>query len=301
MPDDAAPSAPTLPQRPLGILTGISFQSGIDYYRNINERFMQLVPKHPDHPMPPNPLITMVSADCGEYAGLLCAKRWAEVREYFWSDARMGRLVDSAGEAEFFVIASNTAHMILDEAYGGKCYYGRNMKLEDIKPRFLHIADVTARAILTDERSRTAIKDRSAGPNLTIGLLGTEPTMREDYLKRQLLKHKGIGSILVPDTDEELHQIFQYIMHELGMPSKYDDQGRPVFKPETKRFFVEQARKLYARGCTGGIILGCTEIELVLRQEDVGEEIHLFPSAELHIEAAAKVAAGCCELSEFLP
>ena len=138
-------------------------------------------------------------------------------------------------------------------------------------------------------------------------------------LKKQLLKHRNIGEIIVPDRDEDLKQIFQYIMHELGMPSKYGADGRPIFRAETKQFFIEQAKRLFERGTAlsakksentgrkvkfGGIILGCTEIELVLLQEDfpAGENfIKLFPSAELHIQAAAEVAVGKRSLKEFLP
>jgi len=60
-----------------------------------------------------------------------------------------------------------------------------------------------------------AAQNSESNPNpipeggLTIGLLGTEATMRQDYLKKQLLKHKHIGKILIPEKDEDLRQIFE--------------------------------------------------------------------------------------------
>ena len=64
----------------LGLLTGVSYQSGLDYYKQINEKFMALVPK--GKLMPPNPTLLMVSVDCDEYAALLVNKDWVAVAKY---------------------------------------------------------------------------------------------------------------------------------------------------------------------------------------------------------------------------
>ena len=140
---------------------------------------------------------------------------------------------------------------------------------------YLHIADCTAKAI----------KDKGLK---RVGLLGTEPTMRESYLKERLAMH-GIET-LVPDNDQDLSQIFQFIMHELGFG---------VFKPETLAFFKDQVAKLVAQGAEG-VILGCTEIELLIKQEHC-PGVPLFASAELHMDAAAKVVAGAAQLSSYAP
>ena len=74
----------------LGLLTGVSYQSGLDYYKNVNEKYMQLVPK--GHLMPPNPLMVMVSVDCDVYAKMLAIdKDWDGVAEYI--SHGVGRLV----------------------------------------------------------------------------------------------------------------------------------------------------------------------------------------------------------------
>lgn len=143
----------------LGLLTGVSYQSGLDYYKNINEQYMKLVPK--GQLMPPNPSLVMVSIDCDRYAGMLVAGRWRDVALY------IGRGVARLAKAgiDCLVICSNTAHLgvpVVRELYP-------DMPI-------LHIADATAQAILQKGLTH-------------VGLLGTEPTMREDYLKDQLRKH----------------------------------------------------------------------------------------------------------------
>ena len=241
-----------------GILSGISYISGVDYYKGINDKVTQLVPKK--HLMPPNPLLLMVSVDCDEYAKLLVAGDWEGVCAYLAPNAE--RLVRAG--ADFLVIASNTGHIAVP-AIARLC------------PSLpcLHIADCTARAI-------------KARGFETAGLLGTEPTMREAYLKDRLALH-GLG-VLVPERDEDLRQIFQHIMHELGFN---------IFKDETRAFFAAQVRALAARGAQC-VILGCTEIELLIQQEHV-PEVPLFRSAELHIEAVASVLAGQAKVLDFAP
>jgi len=242
----------------LGLLTGVSYQSGLDYYKNINEQFMKLVPK--GKLMPPNPELVMVSVDCDEYAAMLVGKDWAGVARYLAKG--VGRLVRA--EVDVLVICSNTAHISVP-------------LVRELHPDLpvLHIADATAKAIRDKGLKR-------------VGLLGTEPTMREDYLKAQLRLH-GIETI-VPDSDADLSQIFQFIMDELGFGE---------FKESTRAFFVEQVHKLAARGAEG-VIMGCTEIELLLRQADT-PDVPLFASAELHIEAASRVAAGLCAPDAYAP
>ena len=64
----------------LGILTGISYVSGLDYFKGINERVLASTPKC--HVMSPNPSIVMVSVDCDEYVHDLTLKSFAKVTEH---------------------------------------------------------------------------------------------------------------------------------------------------------------------------------------------------------------------------
>eukprot|EP01060_Flectonema_neradi_P013309 TRINITY_DN20068_c0_g1_i1.p1 TRINITY_DN20068_c0_g1~~TRINITY_DN20068_c0_g1_i1.p1 ORF type:complete len:252 (+),score=51.96 TRINITY_DN20068_c0_g1_i1:61-816(+) len=243
----------------IGILSGVSYVSGVDYYKGINEEFGSLVGTGTGL-MPKNPLMTMVSVDCDAYARLLCDKKWEAVAKYLMVgiDKLVASGIDCIG------LASNTAHI---------CYPFVKEKYPDVD--ILHIADCTARAI------------KSHGIT-TVGLLGTEPTMRERYLKDRLSLH-GITAI-VPESDESLTKIFNFIMKELGAN---------VFLDSTRDFFVSEALKLQDRGCKG-LILGCTEIELLIKQEHV-PELKVFPSAELHIKSLASIAADKASVSDFLP
>jgi len=244
----------------LGLLTGVSYQSGIDYYQSINEQYMAL--EHPNsHVMPPNPDLVMVSVDCDAYAHHLINKDWSGVADYLLE--RGVKRIVGAG-ATCLCICSNTAHIAVPRIR--KQYPSLDI---------LHIADTTAKAILSAGMTR-------------VGLLGTEPTMREDYLKVALRAH-GIETV-VPD-DEDQHKIFSYIMHELGF-GKFDQQ--------TREYFKQQVRSLVSDKGATGVILGCTEIELLLSQKDT-PEIPLFASAALHIAAAVQVASGMKQASDYAP
>lgn len=212
--------------------------------------------------MPPNPLLFLASVDCDAYAKMLTDKplNIDGISEHLCTGIEA---VVKAGAA-FLAIASNTGHIAVPLV---------RTRFPDLP--VLHIGDCTAAAI------------KASGAN-NVGLLGTEPTMQEEYLKEQLRKH-GICT-LVPESEKDLAQIFQYIMDELGFN---------VFKETTRKFFVAQIRALAARGAQG-VILGCTEIELLVKQSDV-PEVPLYCSAELHIEAAARVQAGVDTLAQYMP
>lgn len=307
-------SVVTRPRLSCGILTGVSFQSGIDYYKNINECCIRLRPEKVDgQPMPANPLLGMVSVDCAEYAKLLVERKWGDVRRYLWSQGLCKLL---SLNMDFYLLASNTAHISLEEAYGGlhelmnihglELEKGQVVVQNSIKNKFLHIGDTTASAIREQLFSDAPTEPtgtneaRSKRTAMKVGLLGTQPTMEEDYLKKRLLRYEHIEEILVPEAEARA-EMFRYIMEELGMPAEeHDELGRPKYKTSTKDFFVRQALQLQQRGCES-IILGCTEIELVLFQDDVGPSLPLFPSAQLHIEAAAALCAGLKSLEDFIP
>ena len=78
-----------------------------------------------------------------------------------------------------------------------------------------------------------------------------------------------------------------------------EELGHNVFKAATREFFLNQIQKLVARGAEG-VILGCTEIELLVKQPHI-PEVPLFPSAELHIEAIARVVAGLASVDQYTP
>ncbi len=242
----------------LGILTGISYVSGLDYFKGINEKVLAETPKR--HLMSPNPRIVMVSVDCDEYVHYLNQKLFDEVAEHLLTGVRA--LV--AAGCDMLVIASNTGHIAVPA-----------VEREFPKLAVLHIADCCA----------VELKQRGFE---RVGLIGTKPTMEEDYLKSRLLFH-GI-STLVPDNEGTQDEIYDIICQELS----YN-----VFRDESRTRMADVIRGLEARGAEA-CILGCTEIELLVRQEHV-PGFPLLPSAEVHMQTAADVLLGKVALEDVAP
>lgn len=243
----------------LGLLTGISYVSGVDYYRGINERIGKLV--LPINGMERNSDMIVVSVDCAEYVRLLNAQDDDGVKEYLFAGVKK---INSAG-VDFLVIASNTAHI---------CYDLVRTRLPQLP--ILHIADCIA----------AAAKGRGK-----IGLLGTKPTMRDgSWLKTRLAQH-GI-EVVVPASEADQQRCYDIICQELSFNN---------FQESSRAFYVDLARKLHLEhGAVGGVILGCTEIELLVRKGDA-DDVPFFRSAELHIEVASKVQAGLVSIDDLLP
>ncbi len=242
----------------LGILTGISYVSGIDYFKGINEKVLANTPK--GHLMSPNPVIVMVSVDCDEYVHYLTLKSFDKVAKHLLTGVR--KLI--AAGCDILVIASNTAHI---------CVPVIESEFPNLK--ILHIADCCA------------LQSKKRGFS-KVGLIGTKPTMEEEYLKSRLLLH-GITT-LVPAEESAQDEMYEIIHQELS----YN-----IFRDESRMKMVKEIRGLEARGAEA-CILGCTEIELLVQQEHV-PGFPLLPSAEIHIQTAAGVLLEKVALKDVLP
>ncbi len=154
--------------------------------------------------------------------------------------------VERAG-ADLLVICANTMHKMADEVKGS------------IRIPLLHIGDVTA----------AEIKNRSLR---RVGLLGTRFTMEQDFYKQRLSRNHGL-EVLVPDEKERalIHGIL------------YNELCLGEIKDASKRMFQSIIAGLVSRGAEG-IILGCTEIPLLVSQEDY--DIPLFDTTSIHARAA---------------
>ena len=157
--------------------------------------------------------------------------------------------VEAAG-AEFIVLACNGIHRYLPVVQ------------PQISIPFLHIADATA-----EEIKKEGLK--------TVALLGVRATM-EGTFYTEALKGHGIETI-VPD-DEERDIIQDSLMTEVL---------KGVFRDETRQKFVDIIRALHGRGAEGAV-LGCTEIPLLVRPDDV--EIVTFSTTEIHCRATVERA-----------
>ena len=154
--------------------------------------------------------------------------------------------LEKAG-ADFIVICTNTMHKVV------------NQIKEKISIPILHIAEMIAEKIL-----EKGLKN--------IALLGTKYTMEQDFYKSKLIE-KGIN-VIIPDMND-IETINEVI---------YDELCLGTINFNSKKKFLEIVDKLRSKGAEG-IILGCTEIGLLIKNEDT--DVPLFDTAIIHAEQAA--------------
>lgn len=158
-----------------------------------------------------------------------------------------------AGGAECLLLATNTMHKCADA-------------LEDASELpLLHIADATADAVCAEGITRVA-------------LLGTAFTMEQDFYRERLEEHHGLD-VLIPEAEDraEIHRI---IYDEL-IAGEVLDASREIYRDVITRLAEDGA---------GGVILGCTEIGLLISQAN--SAVPVFDTTELHAMAAVDFALG---------
>jgi len=156
-----------------------------------------------------------------------------------------------AGGADFLVICTNTMHKLADEIS-----HATGIPI-------LHIADATADRIKSAGMSR-------------VGLLGTKFTMEEEFYKGRLAERHGLD-VLIPN-DEDRQRVHDVI---------YDELCVGKIREESKRGFARVIDDLVGRGAEG-IILGCTEIGLLVKSGDV--DVPLFDTTAIHAAKAVEWA-----------
>jgi len=161
-----------------------------------------------------------------------------------------GQSLERAG-ADFVVLCTNTMHILADDIQA------------NIGVPLLHIADATAHRV------------KAAGLN-TIGLLGTRFTMEHDFYKRRLVEKHGLNVIIPNGSDREtIHRVI------------YEELCLGIVKPESREQTITIMERLVQAGAEG-IILGCTEIELLVHEGD--GRVPLFPTTRIHAIAAVEYA-----------
>lgn len=156
-----------------------------------------------------------------------------------------------AGGADFLMLCTNTMHRVADEIQA------------NIRIPCLHIADAAA----------TAVKSRGL---TSIGLLGTRITMEEDFYKMRLVSRHELQVLIPSEKDRE---IVNRIIYEELVLGKIE----AVSRQEYLRIITELA----SRGAQG-VILGCTEIGLLINQQDT--PLPLFDTTIVHAQAAVAFA-----------
>lgn len=157
--------------------------------------------------------------------------------------------LEAAG-AECLVLCTNTMHKVADAIEAATSV------------PLVHIVDVTAAAVRASGLSRVA-------------LLGTRFTMEQAFVRDRLAAH-GVEALVPPAEDREL-------VHEVI----YGELVRGVVREESREAYVDVVARLVADGAEG-VVLGCTEIELLLRPEDV--DVPVFATTRLHALAALDFA-----------
>lgn len=152
------------------------------------------------------------------------------------------------GGADLIVICANTMHVIADDVE----------KATGLP--LLHIADLTASSV-----KRANCK--------TVGLLGTRYTMQMPFYRERLREKHGL-EVLVPDQ-ESVQVLNNIILNELALGA---------VKKESKDIFLDEIKRLQGRGAEA-IILGCTEIPMLINQDDT--ELVVIDTTKLHALAAA--------------
>ena len=153
------------------------------------------------------------------------------------------------GGADFIVLCTNTMHKLADQITA------------NVNIPFLHIADATAEKIVTAGMHR-------------IGLLGTRFTMEHDFYKGRLINNYGLEVVIPNETDRAI--VHRVIYEELVL-GKIMEASREEYKRIMNDLLSQGAQ---------GIILGCTEIELLIKEGDCNAP--LFPTTRIHAVAAVE-------------
>jgi aspartate racemase len=191
--------------------------------------------------------IVLVSLDFEPVEQMQRAGDWASASETL---AQAAQQVEAAG-ADFLLICTNTMHKVADQVQ------------DAISIPVLHLADATGRRV------------RAAGIT-TVGLLGTNFTMEQDFYKGRLVDRHGLKVLVPPKPDRDLvHAII------------YDELCLGEVKDASRAEYLRIIEDLRRRGAEG-VIEGCTEIVMLVQQQHT--DVLLFDTTSIHAEEAVRRA-----------
>ncbi len=224
----------------IGLLGGMSWESTALYYSLLNQLVRERLGGY--H----SARCLVASVDFAPIEEMQRADDWESAGRLLADEAR----VLENGGAELLLLCTNTMHKVADRIE------------ETTSVPFVHLADVTARAVL------------AAGLE-SVAFLGTGFSMRETFHTDRIAGH-GL-EVTVPDADE------QQVVHRVI----YDELVHGVVRDGSRAAYRRIIDSLVARGAQG-VILGCTEIELLIGPDD--SAVPTFPTTRLHVEAAVDLA-----------
>jgi aspartate racemase len=227
--------------RRIGLLGGMSWESSVEYERIINSEVRRrLGGVHSAD-------LIIRSYDFAEIEALQESGGWNSAGELLAADAVR---LEEAG-ADIIVLCTNTMHVVAPVIEAALA-----------RAEFLHLADATARAVVSEGIDR-------------IALLGTRYTMEMDFYRKRL-ERAGLD-VRVPDIEGRA-MINDVIYRELV-------QGE--IRSESRDAFLSAIHRLLSDGAEG-VIAGCTEIELLVEPQHV--DCPYFPTTRLHALAAVEAA-----------
>ena len=187
--------------------------------------------------------IIMYSVNFQSIEPYMRLNNWETIEKELCDKARK---LESIG-ADIIVIATNTMHKLADKIQ------------KNINIPILHIADCVAKECLEQKIKR-------------VGLLGTKYTMTENFLKNRLIKN-GLD-VYVPNKDEDINEIDRIIFKELCVG---------IIKNNSKQYYINVINNMIKEFKIDGIILGCTEIEMLIKKNDL--DIPIFDTTQAHINS----------------
>lgn len=174
---------------------------------------------------------------------LMLQNKWDEIGAIL---ANIAKTLESAG-VDYIAIATNTIHKVAD------------IVEKSINIPLIHIADC-----VSDKVKEANIK--------RVGLIGTKYTMTENFLKDRL-EHNGL-EVVVPSSQEEIESIDRII---------FDELCKGEINNESKMKYLSIINRMINDEKIEGIILGCTEIEMLIKDGDIN--IPIFDTTQSHIDA----------------
>ncbi len=162
---------------------------------------------------------------------------------------RIAKVLENAG-ADYIVIATNTMHKLAD-------YIQSNINIP-----LIHIADCVSDVVKSEGITN-------------VGLLGTRYSMEEDFLKNRLEDNGLVVS--VPESEEEIKEIDRII---------FDELCKGVINSKSNKYYLDVINKMKEEKNIEGVILGCTEIEMLVKKDDL--DIPMFDTTQSHIDAIVK-------------
>ncbi len=245
----------------IGLIGGMSWESTAEYYRIINETVRdRLGGLHSGK-------IVMVSVDFAEIESMQVEGRWDDAGVAL---AQAARQVEAAG-ADCILICTNTMHKVAEAVESATNLH------------FIHIADATAYRIPVDTIPMLERRQQEEEPGIwrtcigmnparTVGLLGTAFTMEQDFYRKRI--EDAGHTVIVPEAEDRA------IIHRVI----YEELCLGIVREQSRAEYERIMRSLVDRGADG-IILGCTEIELLIDPDD-DAIAPLLPTTRIHAEAA---------------